>query len=246
MIETNFYISQSIIVIVLISIAYICGSLVHYKGIKVNYTRKINHFAVFFLPPFIDSFVVYNKNMFTLSISMIMSVALLGLYVEPLRERVPILKRAFLSFDRPEDRPHTLFWLSTQFAASALVIIPFVMYFFTINKLLLIFIPILITGIGDGLAEPIGIRFGKHYYQTKALFSKKKYVRTLEGSSCVFIISILTVFAYYNFFTPVQFYAALIMFPILMTLTEALSPHTWDTPSLYLVGGLATVGIIHI
>jgi hypothetical protein len=30
-----------------------------------------------------------------------------------------------------------------------------------------------------------------------------------------------------------------------MTLAEAFSPHTWDTPFLFLVGGLSLLGIVH-
>ena len=30
------------------------GALVRFFGVKVNYTRKINHSAIFFLPVFID------------------------------------------------------------------------------------------------------------------------------------------------------------------------------------------------
>ncbi|HIC61885.1 MAG TPA: hypothetical protein EYO72_04035, partial [Marine Group III euryarchaeote] len=30
------------------------GSLARYFSVRVNYTRKINHFAIFFLPVFID------------------------------------------------------------------------------------------------------------------------------------------------------------------------------------------------
>ena len=40
---------------ILISVAYASGSLVYYKGVKVNYTRKINHFALFFVPMFLDN-----------------------------------------------------------------------------------------------------------------------------------------------------------------------------------------------
>ena len=43
-----------IIMVILTSVAYASGSLVYYKGVKVNYTRKINHFALFFVPMFID------------------------------------------------------------------------------------------------------------------------------------------------------------------------------------------------
>ena len=39
-----------IIMVILTSVAYASGSLVYYKGVKINYTRKINHFALFFVP----------------------------------------------------------------------------------------------------------------------------------------------------------------------------------------------------
>ena len=38
-------------------IAYSAGSLVFYKGVKVNYTRKINHFSLFFIPMFLDKII---------------------------------------------------------------------------------------------------------------------------------------------------------------------------------------------
>ncbi|GJM05410.1 MAG: hypothetical protein DHS20C09_14010 [marine bacterium B5-7] len=144
----------------------------------------------------------------------------------------------FLSFDRPEDRPHTLLWLSTQIAASYLIIIPAIILFESNNIASLILIPILITGIGDGLAEPVGIRFGKHKYKTHALFSKIKYERSIEGSMCVLITSIITIVIFHSSFTAAEFITALITIPIVMALTEACSPHTWDTPTLFLIGYL--------
>ncbi|MFX1260017.1 MAG: hypothetical protein ACFFAN_19380, partial [Promethearchaeota archaeon] len=152
----------------------------------------------------------------------------------------------FLCFDRPEDRPHTLFWLWTQIGTIYLILIPMYIYFNAIEKVELLFIPMLINGFGDGLAEPIGIRFGKHKYKTYALFSKKKYVRSLEGSACVFIASLISTMICFPFFSSVQFIVALIAIPIIMTLAEAFSPHTWDNPFLYLVNALLIVGILLI
>ena len=97
----------------------------------------------------------------------------------------------FLSFDRPEDRPNTLLWLTTQTAVGYLIVIPIIIYFFKIGYEDLLLIPILVNGIGDGLAEPIGVRFGRLKYKTYALFSKIKYERTIEGSACVFFTSII-------------------------------------------------------
>ncbi len=90
----------------------------------------------------------------------------------------------------------------------------------------LIFILILINGFGDGLAEPVDIRFGRLKYKTYALFSKRKYVRTVEGSACVFITSIIAILMFQSSFNPGQFIWALITIPIAMTLAEAFAPHT--------------------
>jgi len=114
------------------------------------------------------------------------------------------------------------------------------------DKSVLIFITFLIAGIGDGLAEPVGVRFGKHAYKTHALFTNKKYTRTIEGSLCVFFSGILAVVLLLEHLTQTQFILALLIIPLAMTLAEALSPHTWDAPFLYLVGGSTTVLVLEL
>jgi len=44
----------------------------------------------------------------------------------------------------------------------------------------------------------------------------------------------------------VELALALGVIPIAMTLAEAFSPHTWDSPFLYLVGGTTTILVIEI
>lgn len=150
----------------------------------------------------------------------------------------------FLSFDRPEDRPHTLWWLITQYIAAAVVIIPLTMYFMSVNLEVLVLIPILINGLGDGLAEPVGVRFGRMKYNTRALLSDTIYQRSVEGSLCVFAAGILCIVVLSTSFTPPQFIAALVTIPIATTLAEAFSPHTWDSPFIYGVAGVLLIGIM--
>ena len=96
------------------------------------------------------------------------------------------------------------------------------------------------------MAEPIGIRFGKHHYQTRALFSTKKYTRSIEGSACIYITSVLTIY-YSNYpFSDLQFVVDLTTIPILRSFAEAFSPHTWDSPFLYATGGMALIGILNL
>jgi len=159
------------------------------------------------------------------------------MYVEPIRSRNRGIALMFLSFDRPEDRPHTLHWLLTQTIVGYLVMIPMGIIFFTMGLEYLIFIPVLINGLGDGLAEPIGVRYGRHSYNVRALFTETKYVRTVEGSPCVYLASLLIIFLFSPVFpTQFQLIVVLLVIPIVMTVAEAVSPHTWDTPLLFLVG----------
>ena len=231
--------------VILFSIQYVSGSLVYYKGIKVNYTRKINHFALFFVPMFLDKFIPVKPSLELLIIGSILAVTGLIIYIKPVRIKSNFIQRMFLSFDRPEDRPNTLLWLSTQTAFGFSVLIPFIILFYTSGYEYLIIIPILVNGIGDGLAEPVGVRFGKHKYQTYALFSKVKYERTLEGSACVFITSVVVILFFQSGFTSSEFIYVIIIFPIVMTLSEAFAPHTWDTPFLFLFG-YSTIYLIKI
>ena len=198
--------------VILFSIQYVSGSLVYYKGIKVNYTRKINHFALFFVPMFLDKFIPVKPSLELLIIGSILAVTGLIIYIKPVRIKSNFIQRMFLSFDRPEDRPNTLLWLSTQTAFGFLVLIPFIILFYTSGYEYLIIIPILVNGIGDGLAEPVGVRFGKHKYQTYALFSKIKYERTLEGSACVFITSVVVILFFQSGFTSSEFIYVIIIF----------------------------------
>lgn len=220
------------------ALQFVTGNLVFYKDVKVGYTRKINHFGLFFLPIYLETIIPYEKSIEGLALKGFVVVLCMIIYITSIRTRIPFIARMFLSFDRPADRPNTLLWLTTQIAAGYLIIVPAVMLFGYIDALNLVLIPILITGIGDGLAEPVGIRFGKHRYKTYALFSDKKYERSYEGSLCVFVVSIITLVLFKSYFTPTEFIVALITVPIIMTLTEAFSPHTWDTPTLFFIGYL--------
>lgn len=252
----DFTIAQVIKFALYFAIWYLSGLLVTKKGVKVNYTRKINHFSLLFIP-FILDFILKGTNTSggneSLEEGILYSALGLGLgllylllFLKPIRSRIKILDVAFKSIDRPEDRPHTLLWITTQSAASFLVMIPFTTYLMMIDRMELVFIVMLINGFGDGLAEPIGIRFGKHKYKTYALFTKKKYERSLEGSACVFIVSIIVILVHFTSFSSIQFIVAVITMPILMTLAEAFAPHSWDNPFLAGVGEVLIVLILLI
>lgn len=244
--DESFWLNQAIKSLVLYGVAYLAGLLVRNYNMKVNYTRKMNHFALFFFPEILNKLLPYTQTKIAILAGSLLSTATLLLYIKPIRSRTPLVHTMFSSLDRPEDRPYTLFWLLTQFLAAYAVIIPLSVYLESRHLADLILIPIFINGIGDGLAEPIGVRFGKHPYQTRGLFTKKRFTRTLEGSACVFVSGLLTILLLSNLFTSTQFLVALATIPLLMTLAEAWSPHTWDSPFMFLVAGVTLVAIVHL
>jgi dolichol kinase len=225
-------------------VAFLTGLLVLRWGMRVNYTRKINHFALFFLPMFLAPYFDVLRTPETALATAGLLVLALGVYARPLRARSGVLATMFAGFDRPEDRPHTLWWLISQVVAGYAVILPLALLLEARDAGHLVLIPILINGIGDGLAEPVGVRFGRHAYTVRALHGGRRYTRTLEGSACVLVTGIVVVLLYRDAFTAPQFWTALAVIPPAMTLAEARSPHTWDTPFLFLTGGLALLGVV--
>ena len=231
---------------VLFLTAYVLGVWVKRTGIRVNYTRKIMHFVILLFPMALAAVLPYEASLFTVVASGLVFIASLSLFTRPLRERSSIVATAFGSFDRPEDRPFTLLWLSTQLLATYAVLVVMLLWLGRYEKTALIYITVLVAGIGDGLAEPVGVRFGRHTYSTRALFTSRRYTRSLEGSACVLASGFLAVLLLCPQLDEMQFVLALAIIPLAMTLAEAWSPHTWDGPFLYLAGGASTVATLEL
>ena len=238
-----FWVSEALIFFGLGLVAYLCGLLARHRNVRVSYTWKVNFFALFLVPTLLTYLIPYEASLVTKTLRTVSFILFLGIFPRPVRERIVFVATMFLSYDRPEDRPFTLLWLTTQIVGGYLVVVPMSMYFAKYGLSELMSIPILIHGLGDGFAAPVGVRFGKHKYTTWALFSRRKYTRSLEGSACVLVAGVLVVAAFYASFTPIQFAAAMLTIPLLMTFAEAVSPHTWDTPLMFLVGGLSLLVI---
>jgi phytol kinase len=52
----------------------------------------------------------------------------------------------------------------------------------------------------------------------------------------VLITGLLAIALFHGSFTTAQLIIALLTVPLIMTLAEAWSPHTWDTPYMFLAG----------
>jgi len=211
---------------------------------KVNYTRKLQHFAAYTIPLF-----VHSGEKGPLALVWGYWFTLLGflILIKPLREASDFFMIQFNSLDRPEDRPHTLKWIVAGNVVPGQILIVLFRYLLSsTNQGDLVLVFIMITGIGDGLAEPVGIAWGRHKYWTSGLFSERKYQRSYEGSACILISGFVFCSCYwYAFNSPWQMWTAALIVSPAMTYAEATSPHTIDTPFLMGVGGLLLLIITH-
>ncbi|CAM9737457.1 unnamed protein product [Pylaiella littoralis] len=214
---------------------------------KVNYTRKVQHFAAYLVPLLFTPSKDCDCTG-TLELSWGVWVTLIGFLVmiKPVREAVSLFMLQFNGLDRPEDRPNTLEWIiKYNIWPGELMIVFFAHLFAPSGQRNLVYILVFVTGVGDGLAEPVGIWLGKHKYMARSCDADTFYERSFEGSCCVFVVTVVTVIMVYaSFATFWQFLVALLSLPLALTLSEAFSPHTMDTPFIMGIGGVMLYAII--
>ena len=221
--------------LVVVVCTYPLGLLVWYGGVSVAFTRKVTHIVfISFLP----AIAIYTnkqneglaRDMFIAMVWQSFSSTLLGaiIFSKVVRKYVPLLRVAFSCIDRPEDRPLSLTWLNLQMVGMTMIEIPMVQWMLSNDKGLLIWIPFLSVALGDGLAEPVGRLWGNHKYTARALFTTKKYTRSLEGSACVFFWTTVAVAIGTPEMNAIQGFLCFLTIPAANTIMEAVSPHSFD------------------
>ena len=177
------------------------------KGWNEGYSRKVCH-VVMYLTPFLvhlawpsndASADAGTPSIWDMSWTVWFQFLPFYLQIKPLRRRSTFLMLVFRAYDRAQDRPHTLTWLLTQLAGGYVVILALYLYLQARGADVVppgagraILIPIVVNVFGDGLAEPVGIRFGRHKYRARALWYDGKCCargvkRTVEGSAMVYL-----------------------------------------------------------
>lgn len=221
---------------------------------RVNYTRKVQHFCAYFIP-LVITMPDYCNCTGTLETvwGQWMTLMCFCIMIKPLRE-MPYIGTFFMlqfnSLDRTEDRPNTLKWIVAYNIIPGCVLILFFRWLYAPlgqSELALIFV--FVTGIGDGLAEPVGIYFYQqgtsHQYKVRSCTDATKYVRSYEGSVCVWLSgNIFTAMMYQSFKTSTSFWLCFWLMGPCMAIAEATSPHTMDTPFLMGLGGFIIYGCI--
>eukprot|EP01062_Namystynia_karyoxenos_P007829 TRINITY_DN1275_c0_g1_i3.p1 TRINITY_DN1275_c0_g1~~TRINITY_DN1275_c0_g1_i3.p1 ORF type:complete len:580 (+),score=144.27 TRINITY_DN1275_c0_g1_i3:91-1740(+) len=222
--------------------------------VKVNYTRKITHCTGYVANVVVRFVVGSGEEIETIASLILTSAVILMLFhlflLKPFRKRFGLCRTMMAGIDRPQDRPYTLRWNTTQNAAYFIVFIPLTYALIAQDKYQLMLIPVLVIGFGDGLAEPVGIRWGKHKYTARAIWYHGRccagqFTRSLEGSAVVFLATCVSVAGCWKWWdSGAQFGTAMGVLPIALTVGEAFGPHSWDNPFLLGVGGVLIIVIV--
>ena len=252
LIQPNFvYWGKLIIQNTILAMVFVtCGCLITFYELKENYSRKICHIFAYALPVSLHFlWVSGDKSVLPDSIELTWTcwfqfIPFIAL-IKPIRRKSSILLLAFRAIDRTQDRPYTLVWMLSQLLGNYISILAFHFYLglqTNASLVRLALLPMLINVFGDGLAEPVGVRWGKNKYTTAALWYNGsicagRFERSYEGSACVYVVTLLSLIPFRYLFTPTQFAMTMVLLPIMMTVCEAWAPHTWDNPFLTSVCG---------
>ena len=223
----------------------------YFREIPIQYYRKTIHIISLLILPYISyiNYIKKKNESEKLKMDLLMYSYYLCIWstfyinlgflllIKPIRKLNNYIgyfsRIAFLSINRDEDRPFTILWFILQISAVTLIETPMTIWFAKINKFHLFWVPVFASGLGDGLAEIVGKKYGKNKYKVYALFTNRIYERSIEGSLCVYFFTIIGILIGYNYYNTLQLVFTLICLPILTTLVEAYSPHTWDNHFIF-------------
>lgn len=264
--KRNIVANVLLLVVLFVSLGMSAGTVAvkFFERVNVGYTRKTLHFASFFLPFLVNEIVAVPSH-FSITLLKFWLIQLVYLLAtKPSRWVLWPALIMFRAIDRPSDRPKTLKWMDIQFLASSLVVLVLKALWdkWKVESDHLLLILILVNGLGDGLAEPVGVKWGGrvyvklchgfHKYRARTLTCRyekgawykgrpaltDEFERSWEGSTAVYVVSLVSVIGFYSSFSAVQLGVTALLFPPLMAVTEAFSPHTLDSPFLFAIGGI--------
>lgn len=204
-------------IVAILSSGILAGVLKKYAGWKTGYTRKTLHFLIFFTAVglhFWGGMPAVNILGLGMGVFVLYSVAAgEGNFF-------------FESMAREKDHPRRGYFIIVPYLTTAAGGL--------ISNLLFGGCAIMgyaLCGAGDAIAEPVGVRFGKHKYKVPSLKKVKVAERSLEGSFSVLLVSsILSLILFatlYQFSLGKAFIASFVL-SVVLTLVEAVSFHGSD------------------
>lgn len=194
------------------------GRLKRDRSWPTGYTRKVFHFLIFF------SAAVLHWQWGLHMVCLFGTVTGVVIFYAILRGRGHLWYEALA---REKDAPHRTYFIVVPFFATLIGGIAANLFFADAA-----IAGYLVAGVGDAVAEPVGVRFGRHIYRVPALRGRAIATRSLEGSAAVWVTSLIML-ALLLAVTPAISLSArnfLIIcgISLIASVAEAVSPHGWD------------------
>jgi len=194
------------------------------RGMRTGYTRKIFHFLIF------GTVVLLQWLWGTPSVLVFGAMCSLVVFYAVFRGPGDLLYEALA---READAPRRswfviLPWLTTLVGG-------------LLSNVLFSNLAIagyLVTGMGDAIGEPVGVRFGRHPYKAWSLTAVRA-TRSLEGSLAVFLFSALALVISVLIFPVLgevsYWFLRVVAIALIAALLEAFTPHGWDNATMQLI-----------
>jgi phytol kinase len=208
---------------------FLAGSLKRYAGWKTGYTRKTLHFLIFFTAVglhFWGGMPAVNILGLGMGIFVLLSV------------KAGDGNFFFESMAREKDSPRRGYFILVPYLTTAAggLISNFLFAGCAV-------VGYALCGAADAIAEPVGVRFGKHKYKVSSLKKVQVAERSLEGSLSVFVVSLVLSLAFFVFLFHLPIEKAVLSSLILSTalvFVEAFSFHGADNLTIQVAAsGLA-------
>lgn len=214
------------------------GALKENQLLHESDSRKINHVAVFVGGAL--TFCWLPETMARVNLYTVATLILLLVFITCYQQKSKPFSYIYAANSRVSDAPNTMFffWFSWVVSVAALAIIDLLFTNMAVTRM-----AILIVGVADGVAEPIGRRFGQHRYPVfsfgasfgSGATARAATARSIEGSLAVWIATfvIMLGFSTHSGSTVHRGLAAAFT-ASLVTMVEAISPRGCDNFTLLL------------
>jgi phytol kinase len=204
-------------VVAILTSGILAGALKKYAGWKTGYTRKTLHFLIFF-----TAVGLHFWGGMPAVIILGLGMGIFVLYSVWAADG----NFFFESMAREKDYPRRGYFIVVPYLTTAAGGL--------ISNLLFGGCAIMgyaLCGAADAIAEPVGVRFGKHKYKVPSLKKVEVAERSLEGSLSVFIVSLVLSFLFFVYLYQLPFAKAMIaslVLSVVLALVEAVSFHGSD------------------
>jgi phytol kinase len=216
--------------------AWLCAKTSAYlktrKALKTGYTRKTYHFLIFI------SAAVINLVFGFSGVCLFGIIASCFIFYALLRRNASGL---YLALARETDHPHSSLYIFIPYLSTLSGGI-LINYFFPGS----VIVGYLICGIADASGEVIGTMYGRHRFKVK-LLNIHNSVKSLEGTSSIFIISFL-IYSVYSFLTfqflSIGILGLILVSSLIVTLVEIITPKGFDNLTIQIIAVLVYQNLI--